>query len=216
MHLPQELVDSVIDFLHGDPRSLIQASLVSRAWLGRARTHLCEHLDITHPKILSSNPSHLAPLCRYVKTLHPTRLKGAVDPSAISDCFERSEPYALALHSCELCDLGEQTIRQYFATFPCAPIITLELHEISSTHRTLLVLLSLFPKVDNLTISPNHWWEYGPGDDDADGIFQHISPPPFRGSFEFLDPPRLRGWSFDRGKYSLPSRLCPFNSKPCY
>jgi hypothetical protein len=212
MHLPQELVDYVIDFLHDDSRTLIQASLVSRAWLGRARSHLCERLDVTRPKLLSSNPSHLPPLCRYVKTLHLTWLKGAADLSAILDCFERSEPHTLALHSCELRDLGEQTIRQYFAKFPCASITTLELHEISPTRRTLLVLLSLFPNVDNLMISPNRWWEYGPGDDDADGIFQHISPPRFGGSFKFLDPPRLRGWSFDRGKIlstlaSLPLRF---------
>jgi hypothetical protein len=161
---------------------------------------------ITRPKHFFSDPSHLPPLCGYVKALHFTwpRLRDAIDPSAILDCFERSEPHTLALHSCEPHDLGEQTIRRCFAKFPRASITTLELHEISSTHGTLLVLLSLFPNVDNLTISPGRWWECGPvhglGKNDNDGIVQHISPSCLGGSFKFLSSPSLGHWGLGCGE----------------
>jgi hypothetical protein len=199
MRLPQELVDYVINFLHDDPRTLIQASRVQ----GMAWSHPLTFLQVFKdhpPKTSVLDPSHLPPLCRYVKTLHFTSPSDATDPSTALDCFERSEPHTLALRSCNLRDLGEQTVRRCFARFPCTSITTLELHEISLTHGTLLVLLSLFPNVDNFTISPNHRWEYGPRNDDDDRILQHVSPSPIRGSFKFLDPPGLGYWSFNRGQ----------------
>ena len=200
MDLPQELVDHVIDFLHNDPRTLVQASLVSRAWLGRARSHLCESLKITLSKLISLDPSHLPPLCRYIKTLHFTWPGASINSSAVLGCVEQSDPHALALYSCKLHKLGEQTIQRTFAKFPCAPISTLEIREIFTTHRTLLILLSLFPNADNLTISPNRWREHGPpGLQVNDDEIQHIPPPRLRGSFKFFDPPwswtlRLRSW----------------------
>jgi hypothetical protein len=175
---------------------------VSRAWLGRARSHLCESLKITLLKVLSSDPSYLPPLCGYVKAIHFTWPEASTNPPAVLDCFEQSEPHTLALYSCELHKLDEQTIRRSFAKFPCASITTLELHDISPTHETLLILLSLFPNVDDLTISPHRWWEHGPPglqENDHDEI-QHISSPRLRGSFAFFDPPGHGRWGFDRGK----------------
>ena len=194
MYLAQELVDYIIDFLHDDPKSLIQASLVSKAWVGRTRTHLCETMTIIRSKFMSAGPSHLAPLCGYVKTLHFRWPIDNTDPSAILDCFELSQLHTLAIHSCELHSLDEQTIQRCFAKFPGASINTLELHDISPTHRTFLTLLSLFPNVDNLTISVNRWWKDRPRrgpfimNDSDDEVVQHISPR-FGGSFKFLDPP---------------------------
>ena len=208
MHLPQELVDYIIDFLHDDSRTLIQASLVSRAWVGRTRSHLCEPLKITLPKLFSLDLSHLPPLCGYVKALHFTWPEAPIDLSAVLGCFEQSGPRILALHSCEQSDLDEQTIRRSFAKFPCASITTLELHEVSPIYRTLLVLLSLFPNVDDLTISVGRWWEEISGsdlweyedDEDNDETAQQISSPRLRGSFKFFDPPGHGHWGFYRGK----------------
>jgi len=204
MHLAQELVDYIVDLLHDDPKTLIQASLVSRAWLGRTRTHLCESLNITKPKFLSSNPSYLPPLCGYVKTLHFTWPVAFIDPSPVFDCFEQSAPHTLAIHSCDLQTIGEQTTRRCFENFPCGSITTLELHDISPTHRTLLVLLSLFPNVDDLTISVNRWWEDGSGagpfGDGDNETAQHPSPPRLRGRFKFFDPPGHGFSGFHREK----------------
>jgi len=196
MHLAQELVDYIIDFLHNNPEDLKRVSLVSRAWVSRARTHLCESLKITRLKLESLNPSYLTPLCGYVKSLHFTWPMDLTGPPAALDCFGISELHTLTIHSCELHNLNEQIIRQCFATFPCASITTLELHHISPTHRTLLTLLSMFPNVDNLTVSVNRWWadrlDPGPPGSGQNETIQLISLPRLRGSFKLVD-------SFDQG-----------------
>ena len=198
MYLAQELVDYIIDFLHDDPITLRQVSLVSRSWAGRTRIHLGETLKITRPIPLSSNTSHLPPLSGYVKTLHFTWPSNTTDPSTILDCFEQSEPRTLSIHSCELRALDEQAIRRCFTNFPCPSITALELHSISSTHETLLILLSLFPNVDDLTISVNRW--SGRGAPNENTIIQRIPHPPLRGSFKLLDPPGQGYRGFQRGK----------------
>ena len=196
MDLAQELVDYIID-LHDDPTTLLRVSLVSKAWVCRTRAYLCESLKITHSKLLSSDPSHLAPLSGYVKTLQLEWPGYATDPSAILGYFEQSEPHTLTIHSCELRGLDEQTIRRYFAKFPCTSITALELHGISASHETVLILLSLFPNVDDLAVSVTEWDEgLGPVGNE---IIQETSTPRFRGSFKFLDPPGRRPWSYLRG-----------------
>ena len=207
MHLAQELADYIVDLVHDDPATLLRLSLVSREWTYRTRAYLCKSLKITHSKLLSSDLSHLTPLCGYVKTLQLEWPKGTTDPSVILDCFEQSEPHTLAIHSCELRGLDEQTVRRYFAKFPCTSITALELHDISATRGTFLILLSLFPNVDDLTISVDEWddrqdsdrWGAASGSDDNE-IAQCVSPPRLRGSFKFLDPPGHKPWSFLRGK----------------
>jgi hypothetical protein len=192
MHLAQELVDHIIDLLRDDPMDLMRVSLVSRAWVSRTRSYLCKSLEITPRKISSLNPSHLTPLCGYVKTLYFTWPRDLTDPSAVLDCFESSELHTLVVYSCVLPILGERTIRQCFAKFPRASIITLELRDISLAHGTSSILLSIFPNVDNLMISVNRWWAEIPvriplGNDRYETI-QRISLPRLGGCFKFFDP----------------------------
>ena len=197
MDLAQELVDYIIDLIHDDPATLLQVSLVSKAWVYRTRAYLCKSLKITHSKLISSDPSYLGPLGRYIKTLQLEWPGGTTDPSVILDCFKQSEPHALAIHSCELRGLDEQTIRRYFAKFPCTSITALELHGISANHGAVVILLSLFPNIDDLTISVAEW-------DDGSGpvgseVIQRNSTPRLRGSLKCLDPPGRRPWSYRRG-----------------
>jgi len=150
-------------------------------------------LKITRLKLESLNPSYLTPLCGYVKLLHFTWPRVLIGPPAALDCFELSELHTLAIHSCELRNLDERIIRQCFATFPCTSITTLELHYISPTHGTLLTLLSMFPNVDNLTVSVNRWWEDrpdpGPPGSSQNETIQPISLSRLRGTFKLLDSP---------------------------
>ena len=199
MDLAQELVDYIIDLIHDDPATLLRVSLVSKAWVCRTRAYLCKSLKITHSKLLSLDPSHLAPLGGYVKTLQLDWPGRTADPSAILDCFEQSEPHSLAIHSCELRGLDKQTIRRYFAKFPCTSITALELHGISATRGTLPILLSLFPNVDDLTISVAEWSNNPGSVDNENETIQQIPSPRLRGSFKFLDPPGRRPWSYLRG-----------------
>ena len=187
VHLAQELVDHIIDFLRDDPTTLLRVSLVSRTWVCRSRTRLCESLKITHSKLIYLNPSYLAPLCKYVKTLHltwPTNY----DLSDVLDCFGRSGLHTLVIHSCALHSLHEWIMRQSFAKFPCTSITALHLYDTSPSHGTLLILLSLFPNVDDLSISAIDWKD-GPDSDDDESA-QLISPPSLRGSFKSFDPPQ--------------------------
>ena len=199
MHLAQELVDYIIDFLHDDPETLLQVSLVSRTWVIRARIHLCKSPKITHSKLSSADSSHLIALCGYVKTLHFTWPADATNLSSIFDCFEQSEPHTLAIYSCELHRLDEQIIRRYFAKYPCTSTTTLELHNISLTRTTFLILLSLFPNVDDLTISVDKW-KSRPGITFGEIIEQISLPHPrVRGSFKFTDPLPHITWSYSIG-----------------
>ena len=204
MHLAQELVDYVVDFLHDDPTTLIQLSLVSKAWVGRARMRLCETLHITRRKLIFADLSFLAPLCGHAKIIHLTWPTDLPNPVAVMDCFEQSKPHTLAIHSCELRSLDEQTIRRYFAKFPCATITTLAFHAVSPTHRVFLALLSLFPNVDNLLISVNRCWGDRPSpvrlEDDYNEIVQRTSPPRYTGTFTFSDPPGHGVWGYQRGE----------------
>ena len=192
-------MDYIIDSLHDDPTTLLQASLVSRAWVGRTRTHLCKSLKITCPKLLSLDPAHLTPLCGHVKTLHFT-WPYATDPYVVTvlDCFEQSEPHTLVVYSFSQPSLSEQTMRRCFAKFPRTSITTLELHDISLTHGTFLILLSSFPNIDDLTISVDDW-KGGPGADNRDTI-QCTPTPCLRGSFKFVNPPCDILWGSQRGK----------------
>ena len=197
LHLAQELVDYIIDFLRDDPTTLLQVSLVSRAWVDRTRTHLFESLSITDSKLSSANPYYLTQLCKYVKTLHfkwPTN----ANPSSILNRFGRSRLHTLAIHFCELHTLDEQAIRRCFAKFPCTSITSLELNYITSTNETFLILLSLFPNVDDLTISACEWKDE-PGAND-NHIARRITPPRLSGSFKSFDPPTRRYLELNRGK----------------
>ena len=184
MDLAQELVDYIIDLIHDDPATLLRVSLVSKAWVCRTRAYLCKSLKITHSKLSSSDLSHLAPLGRYAKTLQLEWPGDTADPSAILDCFEQSEPHFLAIHSCELRGLDKRTIRRYFAKFPCTSITALELRGISATLGTLPILLSLFPNVDDLTISVAEWSNKPGSVGNENETIQQIPPPAPQGEFQ--------------------------------
>ena len=142
VHLAQELVDYTIDFLHDDPTTLLRVSLVSRVWVGRSRKYLCKSLKIDDSKFLSLNPSHLTPLCKYVKTLHLTWPTNT-SPSVVLDCFERSGLHTLVIHSYKLHTLHERTMRRSFAKFPCTSITALQLHDISPAQTIVAPLIAV-------------------------------------------------------------------------
>ena len=183
-HLAQELVDYIIDFVHDDPTALLRMSLVSKAWVCRTRTHLCRTLNITRSKLLL-NHFYLTPLCKYVKTLRFAMPRDAASASAVLNCFEQSEPHTLGIHDCEV--FSERTLRECFAKFPCTSITAFEICDGHPDNETFLILLSLFPSVDDLTISISGWG-FGRGSNDNE-IIKRISPPRLGGSFKCFTPP---------------------------
>lgn len=147
-------------------------------------------MNVTNDKFQSLNLLYLIPLCNYVKTLHFTWPSDITNLSALLDCSEQSELHTLVVDSWELSGLGRQSIRQCFVKFPCLLITTLELLDIHPRSVTPLILLSLFPNVDNLAISAYPWWHalFLASEDDGETT-QAPSLPRFRGSFRFFDPP---------------------------
>ena len=201
MHLVQDLVDYITDFLHDDPATLMQTSLVSKAWVGRARVHLCETMNITNRKLVSLRLSYLTPLSGYVKTLYFPWPRDITKLPALLDCFEQSEPHTLAIDCWEAGNLDEQGVLGCFVKFPCLSITSLELLDVYPTLATPLILLPLFSNVDDLTISMCAWSRAMliPVESEGrnDEITQTTSLPCLRGSFMFLDPPS-NPWGFRR------------------
>lgn len=52
-HLPQEIVDYIIDILHDNPEVLKRCCLVSKSWIPRPQTHLFNHVEFKDPEHLS-------------------------------------------------------------------------------------------------------------------------------------------------------------------
>ncbi|EMD31054.1 hypothetical protein CERSUDRAFT_120173 [Gelatoporia subvermispora B] len=86
LHLPPEITDRVIDFLHYDISTLRRCALVCRAWLPASRFHLFQCAYVTsrdgwgHPDspFLHFCP-HLAPFVREVVLSTPSWRDGGVD-----------------------------------------------------------------------------------------------------------------------------------------
>jgi len=53
-HLPQEILDYVVDFLHDKPEALKECCLVSRSWVPRTRMHLFAEVDFRTEEDLES------------------------------------------------------------------------------------------------------------------------------------------------------------------
>ena len=72
-HLPEELLDDIVDLLHDSGDALKSCSLVSKSWIPRARKHLFTDIKFTSPEHLQSwkstfsDPS-TSPAC-YTKAL---------------------------------------------------------------------------------------------------------------------------------------------------
>ncbi|KAF7377646.1 hypothetical protein MSAN_00187500 [Mycena sanguinolenta] len=66
LELPQELVDSILDYLEGDPASLRTCSLLARAWVPRSRSYLFESLLINAENILVFRDLLRSPCCTFI------------------------------------------------------------------------------------------------------------------------------------------------------
>ena len=72
-HLPEELLDLIVDLLHDERRTLRKCCLVSKSWIPRARKHLFANIELYGAKALQSwktafpDPS-TSPAC-YVRIL---------------------------------------------------------------------------------------------------------------------------------------------------
>jgi hypothetical protein len=191
--LPQELTDYIIDFLHDDPRTLKQASLVSKAWLECSRYHLFEILSIKYSHIMDLGQDELAVPGKYVKklifslpTCNPVKISLALSN------FQQSKIHTLAIY--RPYQFPQTGIRQCFSAFPCAKIISLEFGGLLCHTQTFLAVISLLPNLDNLTVTSSQW--HGPQSSELDE--KNIISPSFRGRFQLINPRGRPSWDFGR------------------
>ena len=52
LHLPPEILDYIVDFLHYQPKTLKRCCLVSKSWVPRTRKHLFREIIFRHPSNL--------------------------------------------------------------------------------------------------------------------------------------------------------------------
>ena len=194
MHrLPQELTDYIIDFLHDNPRTLKQASLVSKAWLECSRYHLFKTLSIKYSHITNLSQDELAVPSKYVKKLIfslPTC--NPVKVSLFLSNFQQSKIHTLAIY--RPYQFSQTGIQQCFSTFPCAMITSLEFWGLLCHTQTFLAVISLLPNLDNLTVTSSQW--HGPQSPELDQ--KHTISPSFRGRFQLINPRGRLSWDFGR------------------
>ncbi|KAF7968531.1 hypothetical protein HWV62_30191 [Athelia sp. TMB] len=130
--IPQELVDTIIDFLHTDRASLAASSLTCRAWLPAARYHLFHAVKVdiyTFPRILKlfKTSSHIAAL---VKTLslsienEPELEQEQLEP-------EQGQPEQGSLEP-EQEELEPEPEEPFLDIDECLDIMTAQLHDLTA------------------------------------------------------------------------------------
>ncbi|KDQ60167.1 hypothetical protein JAAARDRAFT_597878 [Jaapia argillacea MUCL 33604] len=147
--VPQEIVDTIIDFFHDDPQALASCATVCRGWLPSTRIHLFYkvHVDSTRKlrklhALLDKTPT-LAPLIRYLSIVTTA---GIIDNVHILDSkLERLE--ALRLSSVAWCETSPQTKDWLLERW--TPIKRLEL--VSSSFDTIKGFLCLIQARPSLT-----------------------------------------------------------------
>lgn len=66
---PAELVDSVIDYNHDDPKTLINCSLVNKQWIPSSRFHLFSKVKISHTDAREFIQLLTSPYCTFLAVL---------------------------------------------------------------------------------------------------------------------------------------------------
>lgn len=92
--IAQELVDTILDFLHEDRRSLLSSSLIARRWVPATRHHLFEEITINH--FFTGRAGHLfkdtahsfldlfrSPHCTILPSIQSVVLHVDIDPAPL-------------------------------------------------------------------------------------------------------------------------------------
>ena len=168
-HIPQEILDEIIDTIAGDPlaytspirrRVLQECTLVAKSWTRRSQKYLFTHVSLT--------PENLESWCR-VNALNPNSLNHHVrilelkqndEPSTRKfepDTMEIARPY-LNFPQLEMLGLSQWdnlatfSIPQTFGHYSTQSLRSLNIIDSISNGDVLLELAALFPFVDEFVI----------------------------------------------------------------
>lgn len=134
-HLPQELIDYIIGYLHGDRDTLLSCSRVSRSWLPSAQAHLFHSVTIGPGQELQQFISFITVspyLCRHIVRISVDGRSPAnpLSPTPII-------PYELS-EMPQLQELNPVQIQTFISLFPCLQAIELKyVHLVPTTEAAI-------------------------------------------------------------------------------
>ena len=150
-HLPQEIVDKIIDMLVGSTESLLSCSLVSTGWTYRSHHHLFTNIELRSPS--DFQPWFIAGprgSSHYVRSLSLVQDgENWVSPdtlAAIPDdptSFHNVE--SLTLAGLDLTRFDKRSLNRFFHRFS-ENLISLSIVRSTVNPNALLSLLCIFPK----------------------------------------------------------------------
>ena len=171
--LPQELIELIIDDVYksNGTAPLKCLSRVSRAWRPRSQNNIfkkllldCAMMKRIHSETTSettedtSQPSPSI-VFSYVRKLHIVAKHVASPAEADGEYLEVLQLFtnvtSLRLLDWDFREFETQHITRFFSHFG-ATVHTLKIHECYVDSEVLIVLMSLFPSVDNLEIDPRY------------------------------------------------------------
>lgn len=194
MHLPQEVIDEVIDNLAFDFETLRSTSLVRKSWTHRSRRRLFYFVPINSLSRLekwslsiSSNPNGIASYPRVV-LLSLETLKSWVEPVNLDKFYDHFRSFSaverLVISGLETTKFDAVSTPRYFGNF-AATVRSLELRTAIGSPAALLSFVCSFPLVDDLAIEFPACVSAGGGNEEE--VVQVADGPSFRGKLRLLD-----------------------------
>ena len=179
--LPQELIDSIIDCLSGDKKSLLRCSLVCRSWSARSTSTLWSRI-ILDSRLQSTKDIAImfessAPLL-HVQQLIMTSLNEAMTVNVITH-----------LHAFP--NLTSLVLRAVSIALPSTPgtILSPSLQDLTllkshfGTAHDMQSLLAGFPSLRSLAYGPYVWIDHGPGSAKDSPLIRETGPSTRRALF---------------------------------
>ena len=187
--LPAEILDHVVDHLHGTDEALRNCCLVSKSWIPRSRKHLFADIRLPTEESLRSwketfpDPS-ISP-ARYAKTLsvrYPQVVAAAEADNWIRG-FSRVVRFTMNSHI----DSGER-VRSLVPFHGFSPVIkSLHMYIPALPPSRIFNLILSFPLLENLVVAIREAWADGddsPEGDETPTAAQPPNPTTFAGSLE--------------------------------
>lgn len=181
-HLPQELIDGVIDLLHDDLPTLGACSLSCSAMLHRSRVHKLARMTVRASPIIGGETidSEIAAYIRYLTAI------GDYD-GMWQEIFKCTNLRQLSIGSIHFTSFPQQALA---CKFPFPVLEKLELYSCSfvgPSSPNIAHFICAFPSLASLYIDDTQWPESW-----RDGIIEPLThSPPFSGELQIVDRPQI-------------------------
>jgi len=188
-HLPQEILEYIVDFVHDDPQTLERCCLVSKSWVPRARKHLFANIYFfsagsleswkkTFPDVANS------PAC-YARTLFvgcPQVVVGAdAEEGGWIQAFSGVTSLAMDNGNQNL-NASEISLTPFHRFSPT--LKSLRVHGITPPYPQLFDFIRSFPLLEDLNLAGHDYLLYDGGDTHGPKTITLSASPPFTGSLD--------------------------------